>query len=127
MRYIQRTSSLFVSLNACATSRQVTLPSRLLGPKLRLPITMSTAESAKTHLAQQNLSPNDKAILKELEGWLEKAVFGEPPKDQDEKPADDFEVCVDGERPRKWDLLAGMDLTKKVRYDLIIAKMPANI
>ena len=88
---------------------------------------MSTAESARTHLAQQNLSDNDKAILKELEDWLEMAVFGEPPKDQEEKPADDFEVCIDSERPKKWDLLAGMDLTKKVRYDVVIAKMFANI
>lgn len=76
---------------------------------------MSTAESPRTHLAQQKLSDNDKAILKELKDWLEEAMFGEPPRDQNKKHADDLELCVDSKRLEKWDLLAGMDLVKKVR------------
>lgn len=83
---------------------------------LGLPTTMSMDEGARKHLARQPLSKNDKDILAELEKRTRKSKFGEAPRKQNEKHADDIEVFVDSERPQIWELLTGMDLIKKVLH-----------
>ena len=69
-------------------------------------VATSTAEPARSHLAQQALSSKDKAVLAELEKWLPTARF--------EKCATNVEICVDKELPTKWALLMDMDLVKRV-------------
>ena len=64
------------------------------------------AETAKSHLAQQQLSAKDKMVFDNLREWLPKARFAQPP--------DTTEICVDNKLPQKWEILTSMDLLKEV-------------
>ncbi|KAI9888429.1 MAG: hypothetical protein M1814_000491 [Vezdaea aestivalis] len=68
---------------------------------------MATAESPK-HLAQQELSENDKIVIEGLQNWLQNARF-------EYKNKDNFQVCVDDEMSGKILGLMNMELFTKVK------------
>lgn len=80
---------------------------------------MST-EEVILHLTQKPLNVGDKDILAGLVDWVFKANFA----DQNDKT---FNVCADGERPNKWELLKEMKLIKTVEYSLPTIRNSADI
>lgn len=79
---------------------------------------MPTAESPISHLTQDPLSENDKAILAGLVDWLSKAKV-------EKINADNFELCVDSELSEKWTLLKDMNLVEKVQE--IVSKLELSL